>query len=185
MLHLYFLQYITKKIIKHYEWSLFCNKVQQHFHELLITSRFSCLMSIIRSVCKTQIDVQSLIDVQSSNRRPILKYMAVFALSQIDVQWRHWRILSFLFRLALLPHDIPIGGDVCSNSREHISRSGEVSVFNTWEHIHQMCLSIVYGFVVGLCSQFYMTEFEARLSRHTWFHYARILKLSLRRYYTG
>jgi hypothetical protein len=27
---------------------------------------------------KTQIDVQSLIDVQSSNRRPILKYMAVF-----------------------------------------------------------------------------------------------------------
>jgi hypothetical protein len=29
-------------------------------------------------ICKTQIDVQSLIDVQSSNRRPILKYMAVF-----------------------------------------------------------------------------------------------------------
>ena len=29
-------------------------------------------------ICKTQIDVQSLIDVQSSNWRPILKYMAVF-----------------------------------------------------------------------------------------------------------
>jgi hypothetical protein len=29
-------------------------------------------------ICKIQIDVQSLIDVQSSNRRPILKYMAVF-----------------------------------------------------------------------------------------------------------
>ena len=35
-------------------------------------------MAIICSVCKTQIDVQSLIDVQSSNRRSILKYMAVF-----------------------------------------------------------------------------------------------------------
>ena len=29
-------------------------------------------------ICKTQIDVQSLIDVQSSNRRPILKYVTVF-----------------------------------------------------------------------------------------------------------
>ena len=29
-------------------------------------------------ICKTQIDVQPLIDVQSSNRRPILKYMIVF-----------------------------------------------------------------------------------------------------------
>ena len=34
-------------------------------------------------ICNTQIDVQSLIDVQSSNRRPILKSMAV---SLIDVQ---------------------------------------------------------------------------------------------------
>ena len=30
-----------------------------------------------RYIFKTQIDVQPLIDVQSSNRRPILKYMAV------------------------------------------------------------------------------------------------------------
>ena len=29
-------------------------------------------------ICKTQIDVQSLINVQSSNRGPILKYMVVF-----------------------------------------------------------------------------------------------------------
>jgi hypothetical protein len=29
-------------------------------------------------ICKTQIDVQPLIDVQSSNRCPILKYIAVF-----------------------------------------------------------------------------------------------------------
>ena len=29
-------------------------------------------------ICRTQIDVQSLIDVQSSNRHPILKYMDVF-----------------------------------------------------------------------------------------------------------
>jgi hypothetical protein len=32
-------------------------------------------------VCKTQIDIQSLIDVQSSNWRPILKYMAFFTFS--------------------------------------------------------------------------------------------------------
>jgi hypothetical protein len=36
------------------------------------------ITSVPRYICKTQIDVQSLIDVQSSNRRPILKYMAVF-----------------------------------------------------------------------------------------------------------
>jgi hypothetical protein len=30
--------------------ALFCNKVLQQFHELLKTSRFSCLMAIIPSV---------------------------------------------------------------------------------------------------------------------------------------
>ena len=106
------------------------------------------------------------------------------------VAYAGW-LLSLMHDFQL--HDIPKGGNVCSNSWEHISRSGEVSVFNTWEHIHEMCLSIVYGFIVGLCSQFYMTEFglicehtfEARLYRHTLFYYAQILKLSLCRYYTG
>ena len=32
-------------------------------------------------MCKTQIDVQPLIDVQSSNWPPILKFMAVFTFS--------------------------------------------------------------------------------------------------------
>ena len=35
-------------------------------------------ISYLLYICKTQIDVQPLIDVQSSNWRPILKYMAVF-----------------------------------------------------------------------------------------------------------
>ena len=34
-------------------------------------------MTSERYICKTQIDVQCLIDVQSSNWRPILKYMTV------------------------------------------------------------------------------------------------------------
>jgi hypothetical protein len=36
------------------------------------------VMVVVIYICKTQIHVQSLIDVYSSNRRPILKYMAVF-----------------------------------------------------------------------------------------------------------
>ena len=32
----------------------------------------------ICNICKTQIYIQTLIDVQSSNWRPILKYLAVF-----------------------------------------------------------------------------------------------------------
>ena len=35
-------------------------------------------MVVVIYICKTQIHIQSLIDVYSSNRRPILKYMAVF-----------------------------------------------------------------------------------------------------------
>jgi hypothetical protein len=48
-------------------------------------------------ICKTQIDVQSLIDVQSSNQCPILKYMAVFHflkstsnyVTDVYFKWRH------------------------------------------------------------------------------------------------
>jgi hypothetical protein len=51
-------------------------------------------------ICKTQIDVQSLIDVQSSNRRPILKDMAVFHflkstsnyVTDVYFKWRHTRL---------------------------------------------------------------------------------------------
>jgi len=107
--------------------------------------------------------------------------------------------LSCLCRLALQSHAwLPVTWythrrDVCSNSWEHISSSGEVSVFNIWEHIHEMCLSIVYGFIIGLYSWFYMTEFglicehtfEARLYSHTLFRNARILKLSLPIYNAG
>ena len=90
-------------------------------------------------------------------------------------------------------HDIPIGVDVCSNSWEHISRSGEVSVFNIWEHMHELCLSILCGFIIGLYSWFYMTEFglicehtfETRLYSHILFHNVRILKLILPRYSVG
>jgi hypothetical protein len=50
-------------------------------------------------ICKTQIDVQSLIDVQFSNRRTILKYMAVFHfhkstssdVTDVCFKWRHTR----------------------------------------------------------------------------------------------
>ena len=48
-------------------------------------------MNIYIYICKTQIDVQSLIDVQSSNRRPILKYMAIFhflKLTSTDVYFK-------------------------------------------------------------------------------------------------
>ena len=98
----------------------------------------------------------------------------------------HWvAYAGWLFSLMhdFQSHDIPIGRDVCSNSWEHISRSGEVSVFNIWEHIHEMCLSIVYGFIIGFFSWFCMTEiglicghtFEARLYSPTLFRNARIL----------
>jgi hypothetical protein len=50
-------------------------------------------------ICKIQTDVQSLIDVQSSNRRPILKYVAVFHflkstsndVTDVYFKWRHTR----------------------------------------------------------------------------------------------
>jgi hypothetical protein len=50
-------------------------------------------------IYQTQIDVQSLIDIQSSNRRPILKYMAVFYflkstsnyITDVYFKWRHTR----------------------------------------------------------------------------------------------
>ena len=48
------------------------------YHRPTASHRQTLSHNLYIYTCKTQTDVQSLIDVQSSNRRPILKYMAVF-----------------------------------------------------------------------------------------------------------
>ena len=57
-------------------------------------------------ICKTQIDVQSLIDVQSSNPCPIStsqksvpQIYVLFSNSQIGVQWHHWHMLQITSHL--------------------------------------------------------------------------------------
>ena len=65
--------------------------------ELALNNNHS--LTITADICKTQTDIQSLIDVQSSNRCPILKYMADFHflkstsndVTDVYFKWRHTR----------------------------------------------------------------------------------------------
>jgi hypothetical protein len=76
-----------------------------------------------RYICKTQIDDQSQIDVQSSNRRPILKYMAVFHflistsndVTAVYFKWRHTRFqISVIYsNIVIIVHYIFIYVILC------------------------------------------------------------------------
>jgi len=67
------------------------------FDRLKLCHMISTVLLYKYYICKTQIDVQPLIDVQSSNRRPILKCMAVFHflkstsnyVTDVYFKWRH------------------------------------------------------------------------------------------------
>ena len=64
---------------------LTARRAHKNGHDI-INNVHTKIIPIYVYICKTQIDVQSLIDVQISNWRPILKYMVVFHFLQIDVQ---------------------------------------------------------------------------------------------------